>query len=186
MTILAVETATSLQSVALVGENGLWAAEIVRQSPLSIRIDQPRRWSIMPAIDRLLRACHVALRDIDALAVSIGPGSFTGLRVGLATMKGLAHGADKPLIAVPTLHALAYNVSGLGLPVCTVLDAKRDELFLAVFHAQHDSDAHGPLSYLMEPQRLHVGNVVRALSPHLNHRMIIVGDGAPPLPFDAL
>lgn len=177
MTILAVETATSLQSVALVGTNGLLAAETACQSLSPGSTRRPDRWSIMPAIDRMLRACHIVLRDVDVLAVSIGPGSFTGLRVGLATMKGLAYGADKPLVAVPTLHALAYNVFGLGLPVCTVLDAKRGELFLAVFHARYNSGAHSPLSYMVEPQRLRADTVAHVLSSHLDDRVVIVGDG---------
>ena len=175
MTILAVETATSFQSVAVVGEDGLCATERVKQTRYSATSqDRSHRWSIMPAIDRLLNALNVTLRDIDALAVSIGPGSFTGLRVGLATMKGLAHGANKPLVAVPTLQALAFNASGLGLPICTLLDAKRGELFLAVFHAPHDS-----LVCAMEPQRLPIENVVDTLSLHVHGTVIVLGDGVP-------
>ncbi len=178
MTILAVETATSLQSVAVVGENGLCATETVKQTRYSATsIDRSHRWSIMPAIDRLLNALNVTLRDIDGLAVSIGPGSFTGLRVGLATMKGLAHGANKPLVAVPTLQALAFNASGLGLPIATLLDAKRGELFLALFHTQQDSDAHDSLVCVMKPQRLPIENVVDTLSSQVQGTVIVLGDG---------
>ncbi len=178
MTILAVETATSFQSVAVVGEHGLCAAETVKQTRYSATSqDRSHRWSIMPAIDRLLNALNVTLRDIDGLAVSIGPGSFTGLRVGLATMKGLAHGADKPLVAVPTLEALAFNASGLGSPIATLLDAKRGELVLAVFHTQLDSVAHDSLVCVMEPQRLPIENIVATLSSHVHGTVIVVGDG---------
>ena len=173
MTILAVETATSLQSVAVVGENGLCATETVKQTRYSATsTDRSHRWSIMPAIDRLLNALNVTLRDIDGLAVSIGPGSFTGLRVGLATMKGLAHGANKPLVAVPTLQALAFNASGLGFPIATLLDAKRGELFLALFHTQQDS-----LVCAMEPQRLPIKNIVDTLSSQVQGTVIVLGDG---------
>ena len=176
--ILAVETATSVQSVAVVGENGLCATEAVKQTrSLATATDRSHRWSIMPAIDRLLNALNVTLCDIDGFVVSIGPGSFTGLRVGLATMKGLAYGTNKPLVAVPTLHALAFNVAGLGFPICTALDAKRGELFLAVWHTQQASDAHDSLTCVMDPQRLSIENAVDALSAHVQGTVIVVGDG---------
>lgn len=175
MIILAVETATSLQSVAVVGENGLCASETVKQIRYSATSqDRSHRWSIMPAIDRLLNTLNVTLHDIDGLAVSIGPGSFTGLRVGLATMKGLAYGANKPLVAVPTLQALAFNAASLGLPIATLLDAQRGELFLAVFHTPHDS-----LVCVMKPQRLPIEKVVDTLSSQVHDTVIVLGDGVP-------
>tara|TARA_B100000315_G_C14555505_1_gene577929 strand:- start:870 stop:1640 length:771 start_codon:yes stop_codon:yes gene_type:complete len=178
MTILSVETATSVQSVAVVGENGLCATEAVTQPrSLATAMDRSRRWSIMPAIDRLLNAIDMTLSDIDGFAVSIGPGSFTGLRVGLATMKGLAYGANKPLIAVPTLHALAVNVAGIGLPICTVLDAKRGELFVAIWHTQQSSDEYESLVCVMEPLRLPIEHIGESLSSHMQDTVIVVGDG---------
>ncbi len=178
MTILAVETATSLQSVAVIGKDGLCATETVKQIQYSAPSqDRSHRWSIMPAIDRLLNALNMTLRDIDGFAVSIGPGSFTGLRVGLATMKGLAYGTHKPLLAVPTLQALACNALGLGLPIVTLLNANRGELFLAVFHTVRDSDAHDFISCVMEPQRLPIEHVVDTLSSQVHGSVIVLGDG---------
>ena len=178
MTILAVETATSLQSVAVVGENGFCAAETMTQTRATIRTrDHFQPWSIMPAIDRLLNALNITLRDIDGFAVSIGPGSFTGLRVGVATVQGLAHGTGKPLVAVPTLQALAINGVGLGAPICTLLDARRGELFLALFHEHNHPELQPALSEILQPRRIPVDQALGYLNPYAHKNVIFVGDG---------
>jgi tRNA threonylcarbamoyladenosine biosynthesis protein TsaB len=87
--------------------------------------------SLLPCIDQLLARTGVALDQLDAFAVSIGPGSFTGLRVGLATLKGLAFGNDRPAVAVSTLAALALAAGPDELPVVALLDARRGEVYAA-------------------------------------------------------
>jgi tRNA threonylcarbamoyladenosine biosynthesis protein TsaB len=84
---------------------------------------------LLPAIDQLLRIAELSLEQIEAFAVSIGPGSFTGLRIGLATVKGLAHGSDRPAVAVPSLAALTLAAAGAAGPVAALLDARRDEVY---------------------------------------------------------
>ncbi len=181
MMILSVETATSLQSVALVDDAGPLGVETAKQSRRlnGSSSEHAPGWSLMPAIDRLLTAHHVTPHDLDGLAVSTGPGSFTGLRVGIATMKGLAHGSGKPLIAVPTLHALAVNACGLGLPICTLLDAKRGEVFLALFHDQPSAEHLHDLRLILTPQRLSIDAAMKTLAPHLQKPTVITGDGIP-------
>jgi tRNA threonylcarbamoyladenosine biosynthesis protein TsaB len=97
---------------------------------------------LLPCIDRVLGEAGIPLADIEAFAVSIGPGSFTGLRVGVATLKGLAFGDDRPVAAVPTLQAVAFAAGDGTRAIVAVLDAQRDEFYVSGFDP---SDAAGPL-----------------------------------------
>lgn len=124
MKILAVETATSCQSVAV-----LDGARVLARSDEDAGGAHARR--LVPTIDRLLKASGVTLPGLEGLAVSIGPGSFTGLRVGLATMMGLRAATGLPLAAVPTLEALAWNVPGAAVPLCPILRARTGEVYWA-------------------------------------------------------
>ena len=126
MKILAVETATSWQSVAIV-ENDVVLA----------RSDQDAGHAhgtlLLPAIDRLFVETGLRLTDLDGLSCSIGPGSFTGIRVGIATCLGLRMAGDLPLAVVPTLESMAWSIPSSGLPLCPVLNSRKGELYWAVF-----------------------------------------------------
>jgi tRNA threonylcarbamoyladenosine biosynthesis protein TsaB len=122
--LLALETATSPGSVALLSGVGV---ALERALPAGAATAE----TLLPAIDALLGAAGVPLAAIRGLAVSIGPGSFTGLRIGVATVKGLAFGASLPVAAVPTLAALALRAPPGGGPVIAVLDARRGEVYAA-------------------------------------------------------
>lgn len=126
MRLLAIETATPAQSVALV-EDGRLLAE------LSYEARSNRGGVLLPTVDQVLKKAGVAARDLDAVAVSVGPGSFTGLRVGLATAKGLALGVGARLVGVPTLEALAESCAPADGTICALLDAYRGEVYMAVF-----------------------------------------------------
>lgn len=92
----------------------------------------------MPMIDRLLRQLDLSVRDLDAVAVTQGPGSFTGLRIGMATAKGLAQGADLRLIAVPTLDCMAYNLVQYPGFVCPILNAQKRQVYTALYRSAPD------------------------------------------------
>ncbi len=124
--LLAFETATPAISVALLRGEELIAEE-------RAAADRTGAESLLPAVHALLERQGTALEDVEAFAVSIGPGSFTGLRVGLATVKGLAYGTGRPVAPVPTLSALACAVPHGDGPVAAVLDARRGEVYAAVF-----------------------------------------------------
>lgn len=126
MKLLAVETATGRQSVAI-----LEGATVLARSDEEAG-GAHARW-LVPAIDRLLAACDLSLAGLDGLAVSIGPGSFTGLRVGLATMMGFRTVTGLPLAAVPTLEALAWNHREAGRTLCPILRARRGEVYWALY-----------------------------------------------------
>ena len=122
--LLAVETATAAPSLAL------WRGDAL----VCERATDPGNTSevLLPALDALLADAGVALAAVTGFALSIGPGSFTGLRIGLATVKGLAFGTERSVIAVPTLAAIAGHASGPE-PVAAVLDARRGEVYAAGF-----------------------------------------------------
>ncbi len=126
MKILAVETATVWQSVAILDGEAVLA-----------RVEQDAKGShartLLPAIDRLLKEAGLTLNDLNGLAVSIGPGSFTGLRVGLATMLGFRTVTKLPLVVVPTLEAMAWSLRGMSLPICPILKSRIGEVYWAQY-----------------------------------------------------
>ena len=126
MKILAVETATSRQSVAV-----LDGPRVLARSDEETAGSQARL--LIPTIDRLLKASGLTLSSLEGLAVSIGPGSFTGLRVGLATMLGLRATTGLPLAAVPTLEAMVRNVPRDDVPLCPILKARTGEVYWGLY-----------------------------------------------------
>ncbi len=126
--LLAVETATRTLSVALL-RGGTLVAEI---TTCDERLHSER---LLPALERLLALAGMELGEVSGYAVSIGPGSFTGLRIGLATVKGLALGAATPVAAVPTLAALSCAAQGAPGPVAALLDARRGEVYAGAWAA---------------------------------------------------
>jgi tRNA threonylcarbamoyladenosine biosynthesis protein TsaB len=123
--ILAVDTATSCSSVALtIGD--VHDGELVAALMLNSKLTHSRR--LLTGIDWLLTESSIDFSDIDGLAVGLGPGSFTGLRIAMATVKGLATAMDKPLLGVSTLDGLALNCSG-DKPLCVLLDARKKEVY---------------------------------------------------------
>jgi len=123
--LLAVDTATACSSVALtIGD--IHGGELVATLSLNSKITHSRR--LLTGIDWLLGENNINLAEIDGLAVGLGPGSFTGLRIAMATIKGLATAMDKPLLGVSTLDALALNCSG-EKPLCALIDARKKEVY---------------------------------------------------------
>ncbi len=125
--ILAVDTATSCTSVALTAGDIL-GGELLASLTLNSKVTHSRR--LLSALDWLLLESDVSLTDVDGLAVGLGPGSFTGLRISMATVKGLAMATGKPLLGVSTLDALALRCTGAE-PVCALLDARKKEVYTA-------------------------------------------------------
>ena len=126
MKILALESATLAGGAALLDGDLL-----VGESRANISVTHSER--LMVAVDRLLQDCRWTVADLEGLAVSIGPGSFTGLRIGVATVKGLALALGLPVAPVPTLDALAWTVPFARLPVCPLLDARKGEVYLSLY-----------------------------------------------------
>mgnify|MGYP001617265717 CR=1 FL=1 len=164
MKVLAVETATSWQSVAILDGSRVLA-----------RHDQDAAGShaklLLPTIDRLFRETGLTLKQLDGLAVSIGPGSFTGLRVGLATLLGFRTISRLPLAVVPTLEGMAWNLRGTPTLQCPILNSRRGELYWALFRWTGDNR----LERVVPEQ---VGTPI-TLGSSLTESVLVFGEGWP-------
>jgi tRNA threonylcarbamoyladenosine biosynthesis protein TsaB len=161
MRILALETATLAGSAAL-----LEGGRVIGLSLLDIALTHSER--LMAMVDALLRDCGWDIAHVEALALSIGPGSFTGLRVGVATVKGLALALGLPVAPVPTLDALAGNLPFADAPVCPLLDARKGEVYLSLYRWRGGR---------MERQWDYLALSPRAAAERLQPPVIVLGDG---------
>ena len=130
--ILGIETAGSICSAAVVSQD----KTVLSEHNMNTGNDHEKH--LMPLIEKTLSDCKLKISDVSGIAVSTGPGSFTGLRIGIATAKGLALASGKPLAGIPTLDGLSYNITGLALDssrntVCPMLDARRGEVYSALY-----------------------------------------------------
>ena len=128
MKVLGIDTSTPIGSVALIDGDNLVAEH-------TLNIVQAHSSRLMPAIDTVLKWGDIIVDDLDGCAVGIGPGSFTGIRIGVATIKSLCYALDKPIVGVSTLEAIAYNLRWTNGIICPLLDARRSEVYGAVFEA---------------------------------------------------
>jgi tRNA threonylcarbamoyladenosine biosynthesis protein TsaB len=143
MRIIGVDTATTTASVALI-DNGLLISERVYPSHESIggarglSSKSNHAEIIIPLIESLFEATNISLQNVTGFAVSIGPGSFTGLRIGLSTVKGLAYGWQIPIVGVSTLMAYAARVIDYDGLICSLIDARKGEVYAALFQKTDD------------------------------------------------
>ena len=126
MLILALESSAKAASVALC-RDGVLIAQSQQCSGLT------HSCTLLPMAEQMLKNTDTRLADVDAIAVARGPGSFTGVRIGVSTVKALAHAADKPCVAVDALEALAANVTAFDGVVCPILDARAQQVYGAIF-----------------------------------------------------
>lgn len=126
---------------------------------------------LMPMIEKLLDSLELDISSMDAVACASGPGSFTGLRIGAATAKGLCHGIGKPIIGIPTLDGLAYNISFASGVVCPIMDALRDNVYTAVYRMQG-----GGITKLEDYMALHIDELIEKLKG-FQEEIIFLGDG---------
>jgi tRNA threonylcarbamoyladenosine biosynthesis protein TsaB len=162
MRVLAVETSTLAGGVALVDGDRLVAEYL-----LDVSVTHSER--LIAAIDSVMTGAGWTPKDLQGLAVAAGPGSFTGLRVGISTVKGLALALGVPVAAVPTLDAMAAAVPWAALPVCPVLHARRNEVYAALY--RWDGESFGRESDYM-------ALTPAELAARLAEPTLLLGDGA--------
>ena len=164
MRILAIESSAKASSVALV-EDGRLIAQSMQHAGLT------HSKTLLPMTHSLLDSLGMTIQDIDKIAVAHGPGSFTGIRIGVATAKGLAMGADKPLVGVSTLEAMAHQAAHLGSGIiCPVMDARRNQVYNALFTVQD-----GVLTRLCDDRAIAIETLFAEIP---QDDIILVGDGA--------
>ena len=130
-TILGIDTSTTIGSIGL----------LVNQEPIAehtLDITQNHSSRLMPAIKTVLEWGNLNIRDIDAFAVATGPGSFTGIRIAVTTAKSICYAIKKPILAISTLEAIAYNLQYVNKLICPILDARRDQVYTAIFQGGRD------------------------------------------------
>lgn len=166
MRILSIDTSTSLASVALVAaEKPLAESVFMADRCLSARL--------VPEVLRLLQAAGLTVNDLDLFACAVGPGSFTGVRAGVATAQGFALATGKPCAGYSSLSLLAMNFPLASLPVCTLLDARKNEVYAAL------NDCSAPIprplihDCVMPPERF-----LDLLQSEVDGAVILCGDGA--------
>lgn len=164
MIVLSIDSSTDAATVSVVSDN-----KILGEMNFSNK--KQHSILIMSMIDNLLKALNLSVDDLDGFVVSKGPGSFTGLRIGMATIKGLSLGVNKPYISVSSLDALAYNLYGCSGIICPIMDALRDNVYCSIY--QYDN---GELIKLMDYDRLSLDDLVNKLK-EFNKPVHFIGDG---------
>jgi tRNA threonylcarbamoyladenosine biosynthesis protein TsaB len=163
MKILGLDTATLCGSLGIIDDDTVLVEYALhREETLSARL--------LPAIQTLLAEARLALHEIDGIAVSLGPGSFTGLRVGLSAVKGLALAAEMPVVGIPTLDALACNLPFTPYQICPLIDARKGQIYTALYK----NGAGGCLEQLTPYQVLSPTALSEAI-PH--QETVFLGDG---------
>lgn len=127
MRVLGIESSSLVASVAVVTDD-------VMTAEYTVNFKKTHSQTLLPMIDEVVKLLEMDLSSIDGIAVSGGPGSFTGLRIGSATAKGLGLALDKPLIHVPTVDAMAYNLYGSSSLICPIMDARRNQVYTGLYY----------------------------------------------------
>lgn len=165
MRILGIESASLVASVAIVTDDVITAE-------YTVNLKKTHSQTLLPMIDEIVKMLEVPLESIDAIAVSGGPGSFTGLRIGSATAKGLGLALKKPLIHVPTMDAMGYCLYGASALICPMLDARRQQVYTGLYRYEEKFE-------IVKEQYI---TDIHALIAELNERgerVIFLGDGVP-------
>ncbi len=166
MKILGIDSSGLVASVAVVEDDNLLGE-------FTMNYKKTHSQTLLPMLDTLAKMIELDLNTVDAIAVSGGPGSFTGLRIGSATAKGLGLALEKPLIHIPTVDALAYNLCGHRDMVCPLMDARRNQTYtgLYAFDGNH-------MQALLAQCAVGIDEIVAKINK-IGHAVVFLGDGVP-------
>lgn len=165
MRILAFESSAKAASVALLQDGVLLAESFMNNG-------KTHSATLMPMAQELLRNCDIRASDLDAVAVALGPGSFTGVRIGVAAAKGLAWAAQKPVCGVSTLLGMASQMSGFVGTICPVMDARRSQVYNALFQSDGKQ-----LTRITEDRAISLEELRKDLES-VKKPVFLVGDGS--------
>ena len=165
MYVLALDSTAITGAVAICRDKKLLAS-------ITLNTGNTHSETLLPSIEALLGMCELTVDDIDLFACSEGPGSFTGVRIGASTVKGMAFGKNKPCIGVSTLEALAYNLRGFSGILCPVMNARRSQVSNALFRVTD-----GKLERLCPDRAIALDELARELSAYGDEAVYLSGDG---------
>lgn len=165
MKVLAIDSSGITASAAVADDNNVIAEFTVNNR-------QTHSQTLLPMVDMVVKMSETRLEDIDAIAVASGPGSFTGLRIGSATAKGLGLALEKPLVSVPTLDGLAYRASYYSGIICPLMDARRNQVYTAAYHIKD-----GKLVNVIGQRATGIKDILSGLRA-AGEEVLFLGDGA--------
>ena len=164
MQILATESSSLTAGAAIIKDDVVLAE-------YSVSFKKTHSQTLLPMIDEVVKMTETNLKELDAIAISAGPGSFTGLRIGMATVKGLSMGSNKPYLSISSLDALAYSLINFDGIICPIMDALRDSVFTCMYKSSN-----GELSKIIDYSALSLDELVEILQEK-DKSVIFTGDG---------
>ena len=166
MRILGLDSSGLVASVALVEDDNMLAE-------YTVNYKKTHSQTLLPMLDEIAKMIDLDMKTIDAIAIAGGPGSFTGLRIGSATAKGLGLALDKPLIQVPTVDGLAYNLCGCRDVVCPLMDARRNQTYTGLYEFEENE-----MHVLEEQCAVGIDEIINKIN-ELGRQVTFLGDGVP-------
>lgn len=166
MKILALDSSGLVASAAIVTEEAMLAE-------YTVNYKKTHSQTLLPMLNEIIKMVELELSEVDAIAVAAGPGSFTGLRIGSATAKGLGLALNKPIIAVPTVDGLAYNLYGTDRLICPMMDARRNQVYTGLYEFE-GKDFHT----IRQQTAIAVEDIIEEIN-RLGREAIFLGDGVP-------
>lgn len=166
MKILGIDSSGLTASAAIVSEDILVAEFTVNNK-------QTHSQTLLPMIDQVIKMSGIGLEELDGIAVAAGPGSFTGLRIGSSTAKGMALALNKPIISVPTLEGMAYRMAGCSGVICPLMDARRNQVYTGIYRVSGNR-----LECLLEQSAVDILEIVEKINEY-SENVVFLGDGVP-------
>lgn len=164
MKVLALDSSGLVASVAIVTEAAMLAE-------YTVNYKKTHSQTLLPMLNEIVKMVEINMEEIDAIAIAAGPGSFTGLRIGSATAKGLGLALNKPIIPVPTLEGLAYNLYGTQHLICPMMDARRNQVYTGIYEAKIEG-----IQVMKEQTAMAVEELLEEIN-RIGRQIIFLGDG---------
>ena len=166
MKILGIESSSMAASAAVVADD-------ITSAEYTVNFKKTHSQTLLPMIDEICRITDYRLEDIDAIAVSAGPGSFTGLRIGSATAKGLGLALKKPLIHIPTVEAMAYNFYDTEKYIVPIMDARRSQVYTGIYTSKE-----GIVNEILPQCIMSIEELIKKIN-EIGQPVVFLGDGVP-------
>lgn len=166
MNILAIDSSGLVASVAILRDD-------VLAGEYTINYKKTHSQTLLPMLDEVVKMIDFDMETVDAIAVAAGPGSFTGLRIGSATAKGLGLALKKPVVSVSTIEGLAFNLYCVKGVICPIMDARRNQVYTGIYRFEGSE-----MVTVMEPCAISIEELIEKLE-QLNDKVIFTGDGMP-------
>lgn len=166
MKVLGIDSSGMVASIAVV-------EDMQMLGEYTINYKKTHSQTLLPMLDEVAKMIELDLADIDVIAVAAGPGSFTGLRIGSATAKGLGLALKKPLVSVPTLEGIAFNFCGSGKVICPMMDARRSQVYTGIYEFDGNT-----LRKVEDQMAVPVEEILEKLNI-IGKEVVLAGDGVP-------